>query len=393
VLARLRERLTYANVVASLCLFILLGGSAYAAITVTGKNVKDGSLTSDDVKNGSLLKKDFKDGQLPRGPAGPQGPPGPQGPQGPAGAQGAQGPAGAVPPPPAEATPLAGRLTITDPGQPAISFPVLSSSFGASYEPPLSGGAGGGSGKAVFSDLTVVKPPDSSAHELLKAVTSGKHFPSARLELSAPGSASVRHTLELGETTVTGFQVDGSEGRRVQVVSLLAADPASVSTNPPRLLFSGAAPALPIGERKIGELRSAELNGGQPIDLYSDSLGITTPPSGGVGGGGGSPKPSLSGFNVVKALDGTSADMLTRLKAGTHFPTVEIKLLQPGTTSVYSTYTLSDALFTSYQLSTGASGLEALDLSYAKLKQSIPQPGGALPLESCWNLAASNSTC
>ncbi len=56
-------------------------------------------------------------------------------------------------------------------------------------------------------------------------------------------------------------------------------------------------------------------------------------------------------------------------------------------------YTLSNALFDVDQLSTGASGLEALDLSYAKLKQSIPQPGGAPPLESCWNLAASNSTC
>src|SRR6476619_4745688 len=95
---QIRDRLTYANVVATLALFIALGGSSYAAITITGKSVKDSSLTGRDVKNSSLtssdikdrslLSKDFKAGQLPagaRGAQGPQGIAGPQGPQGPAG--------------------------------------------------------------------------------------------------------------------------------------------------------------------------------------------------------------------------------------------------------------------------------------------------------------------
>ena len=99
---QIRERLTYANVVATLALFIALGGSSYAAITITGKSVKDSSLTGRDVKNSSLtssdirdrslLSKDFKAGQLPAGARGAQGP---QGPQGAAGPQGPQGPAGA----------------------------------------------------------------------------------------------------------------------------------------------------------------------------------------------------------------------------------------------------------------------------------------------------------
>jgi hypothetical protein len=78
-------------VVALMALFVALGGSSYAALRVTGKNVKNSSLTgrdvknnsltgrdvknlaSGDVKNSSLLAKDFKPGQLPAGAQGIQG--------------------------------------------------------------------------------------------------------------------------------------------------------------------------------------------------------------------------------------------------------------------------------------------------------------------------------
>ena len=109
-MARLSARLTYANVVASLALFVALGGGAYAAITlpkdsVGSKQIKDGSVRSVDlannavtaakVKNGSLLSADFKAGQLPAGAQGRTGAQGPVGPQGPIGQPGpATGPAG-----------------------------------------------------------------------------------------------------------------------------------------------------------------------------------------------------------------------------------------------------------------------------------------------------------
>ena len=86
---RRQVRLSYANVVASVALFVALGGSSYAAVSLTGKDVRDGSLTgrdihdgsltSRDVRNHSLLARDFKIGQLPRGPRGNPGPPGPAG--------------------------------------------------------------------------------------------------------------------------------------------------------------------------------------------------------------------------------------------------------------------------------------------------------------------------
>ena len=88
MLIRIRRNLTYANVMATVAVFIALGGSAYAAAKITGRNVKNGSLTGRDVKNNSLTGKDvkrlgpadFKRGALPKGPPGSPGPAGPAGP-------------------------------------------------------------------------------------------------------------------------------------------------------------------------------------------------------------------------------------------------------------------------------------------------------------------------
>jgi hypothetical protein len=97
-LARPGARVWYSNVIATVALFVALGGTSYAALTITGNNVKDSSLrgvdvknsslTTSDVKNGSLLSSDFKAGQLP---AGPQGAPGPHGPKGDPGEKGDRG--------------------------------------------------------------------------------------------------------------------------------------------------------------------------------------------------------------------------------------------------------------------------------------------------------------
>jgi len=80
-------------VIACLALSIALGGTASAAVLITGKQVKDGSIAGRDVKNASLGKNKLSATALSsltgeRGPAGPQGPkgdPGQQGPQGPKG--------------------------------------------------------------------------------------------------------------------------------------------------------------------------------------------------------------------------------------------------------------------------------------------------------------------
>ena len=66
---RLRRHLSYANVVATLALFLALGGVGYAAATITGKNVKNGSLTWRDLKRNTLGGSRIKEsrlGQVPR---------------------------------------------------------------------------------------------------------------------------------------------------------------------------------------------------------------------------------------------------------------------------------------------------------------------------------------
>jgi Collagen triple helix repeat (20 copies) len=97
ILKRLSRR--HSTAVAYLALFAALGGSAYAAVTVTGKNIKDGTVTGKDVKNRSLGTSKLSATAVSslagqRGPAGPQGPKGDTGERGQAGPVGAAGPKG-----------------------------------------------------------------------------------------------------------------------------------------------------------------------------------------------------------------------------------------------------------------------------------------------------------
>ncbi len=82
---RLRPRLTYANVIATLALFLALGGATAYAASALGKNsvgskqLKKNAVTGAKVKDGSLMAADFKAGQLPAGERGSVGERGPQG--------------------------------------------------------------------------------------------------------------------------------------------------------------------------------------------------------------------------------------------------------------------------------------------------------------------------
>lgn len=63
----MRKRLTYSNVVSTICLFVVLGGGAYAAgaihlpkNSVGNKQLKKNAVTGDKVKDGSLSGVDIK---------------------------------------------------------------------------------------------------------------------------------------------------------------------------------------------------------------------------------------------------------------------------------------------------------------------------------------------
>ena len=91
------QRLSYANVVATLALFVALGGSSYAALKITGRQVKDRSLTGKDIKKRSVALNRLK-GKLPAGVPGAAGAAGATGPVGPPGPVGPVGPPGPVDP-------------------------------------------------------------------------------------------------------------------------------------------------------------------------------------------------------------------------------------------------------------------------------------------------------
>jgi hypothetical protein len=91
------RHLTYSNVIATLALFLALGGGAYAvsklpAHSVGTKQIKKDAVVSSNVKDGSLLGQDFGAGQLPQGVKGDTGLTGSQGVKGDTGLTGPPGP-------------------------------------------------------------------------------------------------------------------------------------------------------------------------------------------------------------------------------------------------------------------------------------------------------------
>ncbi|HET7668195.1 MAG TPA: hypothetical protein VFK56_19445 [Mycobacterium sp.] len=64
MLKAVRDRLTYANIMATIAVFIALGGTTYAAATLTGRDIKDGSLTGKDLKRNSLTGKQIAEAKL-----------------------------------------------------------------------------------------------------------------------------------------------------------------------------------------------------------------------------------------------------------------------------------------------------------------------------------------
>ena len=97
MLARLRCCLSYANVMATIAVFVALGGGAYAVVTLPANSVgsrqlKNSAVTPKKVARATI--KLFKGQKGARGPKGDQGTQGGQGVQGPPGVQGIQGPIG-----------------------------------------------------------------------------------------------------------------------------------------------------------------------------------------------------------------------------------------------------------------------------------------------------------
>jgi hypothetical protein len=60
VLDLIRQRLTYANVMATIAVFIALGGSSYAALRIDSSDIANNSVRGVDVRNRTLSDRDVK---------------------------------------------------------------------------------------------------------------------------------------------------------------------------------------------------------------------------------------------------------------------------------------------------------------------------------------------
>jgi hypothetical protein len=86
----------YATIASTAALVVALGGTSYAAVMITGHDIKNGTLTTKDVKNHNLKLKDLSTEAKAhlKGHTGAMGAQGPAGPEGSPGAQGVRGPIG-----------------------------------------------------------------------------------------------------------------------------------------------------------------------------------------------------------------------------------------------------------------------------------------------------------
>jgi type VI protein secretion system component Hcp len=362
LLRTLSRRLTYANVTSTICLFMLLGGSAYAAASITGRDVRNGSLTSADVKDHSLLARDFKAGQLPRGAKGDPGPAGPRGDAGPA------GPAGSVLPPAASRQPV-GRLIlpgITGDG-PGGSIEVRGIAWSNVH---TAGAAGGGAGnKTVWGDAVVAKAPDRSSIQLWKLAASGQTLATAKLLLLAPGASAPYATYTLKTVKVARFSTLGSGDERRDEVALHF-DATSQLPNPV-FAFDPTAPLPTSDEPRVGTMTVDGIPGQIPLLLD----GWSVDPAGAS---------LFAPFVVAKAVDATSSALLDRFASGQHIKKVTIALLQPGSATVSTTYVLTDVVISSFAVLGDGRPLDRLGLDAVRVESTTPVPGG-VPIRSCWD--------
>jgi hypothetical protein len=226
----LRTRLTYANVMATVAVFVALGGSSYAALRIGSGAIVDNSIRSSDIRNNqlrsidvhdqALLAKDFKAGQLPQGPKGDKGD------------KGDPGQAG-IPPtsyytsrrPQTNLPPASGELTITSlTSLPAGSYILTAHTVAVNFGPPgyvrcgikAAGKNSAGAGNFPASATAVGNGPPPGG-QVWSPV--GQIFISLPVSSSAPFTAelscyqTVSNTAYLEETRLMASPVGATDVR------------------------------------------------------------------------------------------------------------------------------------------------------------------------------------
>ncbi len=101
-------------------------------------------------------------------------------------------------------------------------FAVSSFSFGDSVAIAASTGSGGGAGKPMFQDISVVKGLDDCTPLLFEAVAKGSHLTSATLTVVQKGNKTPVLLIQLSDVTVTSDKFTEGAARELDEVITLS---------------------------------------------------------------------------------------------------------------------------------------------------------------------------
>src|SRR4051794_6938583 len=307
MIARIRARATYANVTATIALFVALGGTAGAAVLMTGKNVKDGSLTGADIKNGSiatadvkdggLLAKDFKPGELvggARGATGPKGDTGspgadgaagalgaagPQGPAGPAGAAGAPGQAGPAGGPLPKYTHVIGTATFTSTHTGTKVFDIRGFDWGG-RTPIDSTGLAVGSFK--WDGFTLIKAQDDASVTLVSDLSVNEVESTVTIRLKQSDASAPYATYNLPGSVLVKLEHTASGtpgGEPLEKLTLHFNSGTPAPEESPSVPGDPSPPLLPDGRAQVGTLTLTSTRYGSigPVPIYGTNWGVIRP--------------------------------------------------------------------------------------------------------------------
>ena len=90
---------------------------------------------------------------------------------------------------------------------------ILQWSFGLENSGSFHTGAGGGSGKSKFHDITITKHIDSASAKLMLYCANGDHFKEATLTVRKAGKTALEYiVVKMGNVMVTSIDSGGSGG-------------------------------------------------------------------------------------------------------------------------------------------------------------------------------------
>jgi type VI protein secretion system component Hcp len=193
--------------------------------------------------------------------------------------------------------------------------------------------------------------------------------------------------LHTGITSYRGGRWCSAEGRRgaarawaglalavTLVTASLRPSPAAAAVFVPYVDSGGSG----MNNRNVGRITIANFNSGNAINVRSFRWGITS-------AGNPAAKPQFSDLSVVKVVDSVSPATMAAATTAQRFATVTLEVFTPGTTTVFATYTVENAVFTGLVnadagRTSGGQPLEEMSLSFTRITVNVNG------VSRCWNL-------